>query len=441
MKFPRNSQIINEDREISFVTPLISIILTSYNKPKTINKAIESVINQTLDNWELYIMDDNSNLETVNAIKKYLNDSRIKYFNSNILDEQRYITTRYATLINEAYRKFKGTYVTYLTDDNYFMPQRLELMVREFNRNPGIEIVYSSQKVNIIDSNGQVEQTFIRKARKIITKAAGLVDHCSVMHSREIAEKVCGKYGSYWDDDPSCWFNGDAVFWNRLTEFASFYPIRKVLDIALKSPDSFQRLYNNLPKNIPNGILVKTPKSNVYLIEKQERRSFEPYVFEKLKFNPKAIVNIPDPFLYKYREGLPIDDRVFKNLDLMPSQIILQSSDDLKQYYLQNDKKHLIPNQKVFDDYKFKIKPTISLCNNQLDKLENGPNIKGISRGTDFLPDGILFMENNHYYLSSANELHSIKMQIAEKLRLPVEDPVVVEAGFIVKFDKGKPFV
>lgn len=33
--------------------PTVSVILTSYNKPSTITKAIESVINQTFQDWEL----------------------------------------------------------------------------------------------------------------------------------------------------------------------------------------------------------------------------------------------------------------------------------------------------------------------------------------------------------------------------------------------------
>ena len=41
---------------------VVSIILTSYNKPKTLSKAIESVLQQTYTNWELFIMDDKSNL-------------------------------------------------------------------------------------------------------------------------------------------------------------------------------------------------------------------------------------------------------------------------------------------------------------------------------------------------------------------------------------------
>ena len=60
----------------------VSIILTSYNKPKYLQKAIESVIQQTHDLWELFIMDDHSNEETTAVIHKYLHDRRIQYHNS-----------------------------------------------------------------------------------------------------------------------------------------------------------------------------------------------------------------------------------------------------------------------------------------------------------------------------------------------------------------------
>lgn len=88
--------------------PTVSVILTSYNKPSTITKAIESVINQTFQDWELFIMDDNSNNETTQIIKRYLGDPRIQYFNSNIKDNERFKTARYATLINEAIPKHKA---------------------------------------------------------------------------------------------------------------------------------------------------------------------------------------------------------------------------------------------------------------------------------------------------------------------------------------------
>ncbi len=105
--------------------PLISIILTSYNKPSLINQVIESVLMQTYKEWELFIMDDNSCPETINIIKNYLDDPRIYYENSFIQDNERYKTTRYATLINKALPLTRGEYICYLTDDTMLRSKQI----------------------------------------------------------------------------------------------------------------------------------------------------------------------------------------------------------------------------------------------------------------------------------------------------------------------------
>ena len=58
----------------------ISIIMASYNYADIIGEAIESVINQTYTDWELIIVDDGSKDDSVEVIKKYLTDTRIKLF-------------------------------------------------------------------------------------------------------------------------------------------------------------------------------------------------------------------------------------------------------------------------------------------------------------------------------------------------------------------------
>lgn len=51
--------------------PLVSIITPVYNGERTIDKTIESVINQTYDKFEMIIVDDLSNDKTVDIVKKY----------------------------------------------------------------------------------------------------------------------------------------------------------------------------------------------------------------------------------------------------------------------------------------------------------------------------------------------------------------------------------
>ena len=52
----------------------VSIILTVYNKPEWLNECIDSVINQTYENWELFIMEDNSPNPAVRQIIDSYND-------------------------------------------------------------------------------------------------------------------------------------------------------------------------------------------------------------------------------------------------------------------------------------------------------------------------------------------------------------------------------
>ena len=51
--------------------PKISIIMGIYNCEKTISESIESIINQTYENWELIMCDDNSSDNTLKIAQKY----------------------------------------------------------------------------------------------------------------------------------------------------------------------------------------------------------------------------------------------------------------------------------------------------------------------------------------------------------------------------------
>lgn len=59
-------------------SPTISILMANYNKAKYIKEAIESVICQTFEDWELVIIDDGSTDGSIKIISNCLNDSRIK---------------------------------------------------------------------------------------------------------------------------------------------------------------------------------------------------------------------------------------------------------------------------------------------------------------------------------------------------------------------------
>lgn len=211
--------------------PKVTIIMTSYNKAGYIAKSIESILNQTLTDFEFYLMDDNSNAETLKVIEPYLQDKRIKFFQSDIERlEQRVEKVRYAALINQALQTAKGDYISYATDDNCYRKTRLEQMVDYMEQQPEVMIAYSASLVNYLNEHNEVTRSQLRPAKRIVSVAPCVIDHCSIMHRSSILPVIKEKFGSYWDENPEFYRIGDGRFFWRLNQFWEFYPIDEVLD-------------------------------------------------------------------------------------------------------------------------------------------------------------------------------------------------------------------
>jgi spore maturation protein CgeD len=195
-----------------------SVILTSYNKPEYLDRAISSVVNQSYDNWQLIVADDNSSKrEVYSVIAKYQNDKRVRYFNSRIKEEDRLKTARYATQINSAVKELStGDYICYLADDDYYYPLMLEKFSNSIDTYKR-DIFYCCQEV--VDTSGN--KCGLRFPNEILDDGMDILDHNQVVTSRACFDSVNG-----WDDSPGCWGGADGFFWRKLGHAGyKFYPI------------------------------------------------------------------------------------------------------------------------------------------------------------------------------------------------------------------------
>lgn len=112
------------------IQPVVSVLMTSYNREKYLAFAIESVLASTFTNWELIIVDDGSSDETVTIAKRYEEqDARIRvYQNEGNLGDypNRNMAASYAT----------GTYLKYIDADDYIYPWGLEILVNSMAQYP-----------------------------------------------------------------------------------------------------------------------------------------------------------------------------------------------------------------------------------------------------------------------------------------------------------------
>lgn len=210
----------------------MSVIMTSYNKSDYVARSIKSILSQTFTDFELFIMDDNSNEETLAEIRPFLTDDRVRFYQSDVSGvKERTEKTRYAALINQAIEMAEGEYVTYATDDNTYVPERLEKMVKELDEDPEKAVVYSSSKTYHLNQRKETVKETARPAERIVWNAPCAIDHCSVMHRFSVLERVKSAFGSYWDESPAFYRIGDARFFWRVNHFYPFYPISEELDI------------------------------------------------------------------------------------------------------------------------------------------------------------------------------------------------------------------
>ena len=127
--------------------PLVSVVMPSYNHEKFVDSAISSVKSQTLDNWELIIVDDHSQDGSAAIIKERVSrDSRMKaVFHSR--------NEGIAKTVNEGIRLAKGKYVSLMASDDMYTTDALQRMTSILEHNYRFGAVITEAVV--IDEKGE----------------------------------------------------------------------------------------------------------------------------------------------------------------------------------------------------------------------------------------------------------------------------------------------
>lgn len=109
-----NLDVIYNDGEI--IKGLVSVVIPTYNRKNSVQRAIQSVLNQTYSNFEILVIDDGSTDDT-EAVVKRMNDSRIHYYRQENQGSQ--------VARNHGIRLAKGEYIGFLDSDDEWMPEKL----------------------------------------------------------------------------------------------------------------------------------------------------------------------------------------------------------------------------------------------------------------------------------------------------------------------------
>ncbi|MDP1625104.1 MAG: glycosyltransferase [bacterium] len=187
-------------------TPLISIIVPTYNRADLIGEALESVLAQSFSSWELIIMDDCSTDNTAAIVRQFLaRDSRIRY----IKNEKNLGIARNR---NTGIELTKGSLIAMLdSDDTWTDKNKLQKQADFLRENPDHVLV--STRATVIDLAGKEVGKFDfaekdEDIRKVMLRRNQIVQS-SVLYRKDSAVAV----GGY---DPSYAIVDDYDLWLRL---------------------------------------------------------------------------------------------------------------------------------------------------------------------------------------------------------------------------------
>lgn len=191
---------------------LISIVLPVYNGAAHMANSIESVINQTYQNWELIIVNDCSTDDTLALAESYQGkDSRIR-----VISNEKNL--KLPLTLNAGFAEAKGAYYTWTSDDNMYRPEALRRLAQELERDSSCAMVYSD--FTNIDADGNViGPGILRDPEKIVL---GNVCGACFLYRAEAAKEA----GTY---DANLFLAEDYDYWMRIYRVGEIRHIREDL--------------------------------------------------------------------------------------------------------------------------------------------------------------------------------------------------------------------
>lgn len=286
---------------------MVSVLLTTYNSAKYISYSIQSVLNQTYENFELLIIDDGSTDNTEEVVNSFVNN-KINYKKIQHIGRSR--------ALNYGLNVCKYDLVALIDADDIAHPKRLELQLQ------------TKLKYNSIVISGSVnfekEEIIFKIDVSRIIFPKDLILHQKFPNSVLYNRKYIIENGGYNEDIKIA---EDYELWLRLKDKADFIIVNKVLMFIRNTPNSLSRAnakltnsmiykiqkiyYENLEEDF--GIVKTTEQNSFYgwreyffgnpKLARKYWRNSGIYIFKPRILFAFVITYLPNKYIEKFKES------------------------------------------------------------------------------------------------------------------------------------------
>lgn len=164
--------------------PLVTVIIATYNKASTLKFAVESVLWQTMKDFELWVIGDGCTDDT-EALMTTFDDPRVNWYNlpQNTGDQ--------SEPSNEGLRRAKGSYIAYLNHDDIWLPSHLEALLEAIQTHQA-DFAYSIMEW-LYDENDPDPGNFTQPVVPHYPDSPFPPEATQTMHRKDIIDEI-----GYW---------------------------------------------------------------------------------------------------------------------------------------------------------------------------------------------------------------------------------------------------
>ncbi|TGN41527.1 glycosyltransferase [Marinobacter confluentis] len=277
--------------------PHVSIITPTFNRADFIEQAVDSVLKQSYQNFELLIIDDGSTDDTKERLATVLEDARVHYFYQANQGQ--------SVARNLALSRASGDLVCFLDSDNYWPENKLEIQLTKLAEQPDVDVVYGD--IVTVDEQGQeISRKNMRRYSGDIAKYM-IRDNCVSMNTAMARRRCFEELGAMSGtrrvaDDYDLWLRFSARFrFHYMPEFLAFYRVMEDQISSDKSRrfDSNWQIINDFRRDFPSAMSKKDFDSGFaafhcrkarYLAGQNLKRRALVELLKALKFEPAGRV-------------------------------------------------------------------------------------------------------------------------------------------------------
>jgi hypothetical protein len=209
--------------------PTVSVVLPVYNCPEYVGVAIESVLAQTYESFELIVIDDGSTDDTPDVLRRY-RDPRIRLFTQT--------NQGLARTLNRGISEARGKYVGRQDQDDLSRPARLAKQVAFLDGNPRCALIGTWAEIWV--DNAPTERFHRHPSQNAVLKSELLFDNPFVHSSVMIRKSALAEVGHY-STDPGRQPPEDYELWSRLARRFDVANIPEVLHVYREVSGSMSR--------------------------------------------------------------------------------------------------------------------------------------------------------------------------------------------------------